>query len=113
MTLYCLKAQYTPQAIAAIVKSGTNREDAARKAIESAGGKLHGFYGIFGDNDGYHVMVIVEMPGNAHYLATVMSVILGGTFAKFTTNVLYTADDVVSASEMVNASGVDYQPPSA
>ena len=43
----------------------------------------------------------------------IMSVILGGTFAKFTTNVLYTAEDVVSASEMVNASGVDYQPPSA
>ncbi len=111
MTLYCLKAQYTPEAIAAIVKSGSNREDIARKAAESVGGKVHGFYGIFGDPNGYHVMLIADMPGNAQYLATVMTAVMGGAFAKFTTNVLYSADDVVAASEIVNAASVDYQPP--
>ena len=112
MTLYCLKGQYTPDAIAAIVKSGSNREDVARKAIESAGGKLLGFYGIFGDHDGYHVMIIVDMPGNAEYLATVITAVMGGAFAKFTTNVLYSADEVVAAAGMVNAASVDYTPPS-
>ena len=112
MTLYCLKGQYTPEAIAAIVKSGSNREDVARTAVESVGGSLHGFYGIFGDPNGYHVMLIAEMPGNPQYLATVISAVMGGAFAKFTTNVLYSADDVVAAAEIVNASSVDYQPPS-
>ena len=32
-----------------------------------ATGKLRGFYGIFGDQDRYHVMLIAEMPGNAEY----------------------------------------------
>ncbi len=111
MTLYCLKAQYTPEAIAAIVKSGKSREDVARKAVESVGGTLHGFYGIFGDPNGYQIMLIAEMPGNAQYLATVMTAVMGGAFAKFTTNVLYSADDVVAASEIVNAASVDYQAP--
>ena len=113
MTLYCLRMQYTPEAIAAIMKSGSDREEAASKAVESVGGKLHGFYGIFGDHDGYHVMLIAEMPGNAEYIATVASAAMGGAIAKFTTNVLYTAGDVVGASAIVQASKVDYQPPGA
>jgi uncharacterized protein with GYD domain len=105
--------QYTPEAIAAIMETGSNREEAARKAVESVGGKLHGFYGIFGDQDGYHVMLIAEMPGNAEYIATVVSAVMGGAIAKFTTNVLYSASDVVGASAIVQASKVDYQPPGA
>ncbi len=110
MGLYCLKIQYTPEAIAAIVKSGSNREDAARKAVESVGGKLHGFYGMFGDPDGFHAMVIAETPSNAEYLATVVSVVLGGAMANIRTTALYSADDMLKAAEIVNSSGVDYAP---
>ena len=85
----------------------------ARQAVESVGGKLHGFYGIYGDPEGYHVMLIADMPGNGEYIATVATALMGGVFAKFTTNVLYTAEDVVKASEIVAAAKVDYQPPSA
>ena len=111
MTLYCLKIQYTPEAIQAIIKSGSNREDVARAATESVGGKMHGFYGIFGDVEGYHVMLIAEMPGNAEYIATVVAAVGGGAIAKFKTNVLYSADDVVGAAAIV--SKVNYQPPSS
>lgn len=112
MTLYCLKAQYTPEAIAAIVTSGTNRADEAKKAVESVGGEMHGFYGIFGDPDGFHIMLIADLPGNSEYIATMATALMAGVFAKVRTNVLYTADDVVGASEIVKASKVDYQPPS-
>ena len=113
MGLYCLRAQYTPDAIKAIISSGENREDAVRKAVTSVGGKLHGFYGIYGDRDGYHLMVIIETPSNAEYIVTVVSAVMGGAIAKWTTNVLYTADELVAASKMVNSSKVDYRPPSA
>ena len=112
MTIYCLRIQYTQEAIAAIIKSGSNREDIARAATESVGGKLHGFYGIFGDPQGYHVMLIAEMPGNAEYIATVASAAAGGALARFTTNVLYTGEDVVKAAAIVAGGKVDYQPPS-
>ncbi len=112
MGLYCFKIQYTPEAVAAIVKSGSNREEVARKAVESTGGKLHGFYGIFGDPDGFHAMLIAEAPSNAEYLATVVAAVMGGALANVRTTVLYSAADMVAAAKIVNSSGVDYQPPS-
>ncbi|MEX0343951.1 MAG: GYD domain-containing protein [Rhizobiaceae bacterium] len=111
MGLYCFKIQYTPEAIATIVKTSSNREEAAKKAVESVGGKLHGFYGIFGDPEGFHVMLIAETPSNAEYLATVVSSVLGGAVANVRTNVLYSAADMVKATEIINNSGVDYAPP--
>ncbi len=111
MGLYCFKIQYTPEAIAAIVKSGSNREEVARKAVESTGGKLHGFYGMFGDPDGFHVMMIAEAPSNAEYLAVVIAAVLGGALANVRTTALYSAEDMGKAAEIVNSSGVDYAPP--
>ncbi len=111
MGLYCFKIQYTAEAIAAIVKSGSNREDIARKAMETAGGKLHGFYGMFGDPDGFHVMLIAEAPSNAEYLATVVTAVMGGALANVRTTALYSAEDMVAAAKIVNANQVDYQPP--
>ena len=112
MTLFCLKGQYTQAAIEGMMKSGANREEEVRKAIESVGGKLEGYYGIFGDPEGFHVMVIAEMPGNAQYLATVITAVMSGAMANFRTNVLYTAEEVVEAAGIINSSGVSYQPPS-
>lgn len=111
MSLFCFKIQYTPEAIAAIVKSGSNREEVARKAVESTGGKLHGFYGMFGDPDGFHVMMIAETPSNAEYLATVITAAMGGALANFRTIALYSAADMLKAAQIVAKSGVDYSPP--
>ncbi|MEJ6501429.1 MAG: GYD domain-containing protein [Rhodobacterales bacterium] len=110
MSLYCLKIQYAPAAIAAMTKSASNREDAARTAIESVGGKLHGFYGIFGDPDGFHVMLIGETPSTTEYLATVVSAVLGGSISNIRTNALYTADEMVGAANLINGAKVDYKP---
>jgi uncharacterized protein with GYD domain len=69
MGVYCLNIQYAPEAIGPIIKSGSNRQDVARKAVESVGGKLPGFYGILGDPDGFHTMIIAETPNNTEYPA--------------------------------------------
>ena len=111
MGLYCLKIQYTPEAIGSIVKSGSNREEVVRQTVASVGGKLHGFYGIFGDPDGFHAMIIAETPSNTEYLATVLTAAMGGALAKWRTHVLYTANDMVAAAEMVNNSKVEYEAP--
>ena len=61
MAMYMLMAKYSPAALKAIVESGSDREAAARQAVEAAGGKLHGFYGMFGQE--YGLAMIVEAPG--------------------------------------------------
>ena len=92
MGLYCLKRKYTAEALAAITKSGDNRQEAIRIPIEKLGGKLHGWYGMFGED--YNFMVIAE------YLAMAVASIMGGALADFRTIALYTADDVVAANRL-------------
>ena len=46
MALYMLMAKYTTASLKGILETGTDREAAARQAVEAAGGKLLGFYGM-------------------------------------------------------------------
>jgi uncharacterized protein with GYD domain len=48
MATYMLMARYSQSALKAIIETGSDREAVARQAIEAAGGKLIGFYGMFG-----------------------------------------------------------------
>jgi uncharacterized protein with GYD domain len=43
MAMYMLMAKYSPTAMQSIVETSSDREAAARAAVEPAGGKLHGF----------------------------------------------------------------------
>ena len=105
MGLYCFKGKYTKEALAAITRSGDNREKAIRGPIEKLGGKLHGWYGMFGED--YNFMVIAE------YLAMAMAGIMGGALADFRTIALYTADDVVAGSKLFHERDIGYKAPGA
>ena len=52
MALYMLMAKYSTASLKAIMESGSDREAAARQAVETAGGKLLGFYGMLGQEYG-------------------------------------------------------------
>ena len=69
MALFMLMGKYSPDAMKAILETGSDREAAAKKAVEAAGGKLLGFYGMFGQD--YNVALITDMPGNAEYMGAV------------------------------------------
>src|SRR5438045_2335586 len=98
MALFMLMGKYSPEALKAILETGSDREAAARKVIEAAGGKLLGFYGMFGQD--YNVALIVETAGNAEYIGAIGPAIMSGTFAAFKSIPLYTASDVVKASKI-------------
>lgn len=66
MAMYMLMAKYSTTALKAIMESESDREAAARQAVEAAGGKLHGFYGMFGQE--YGLVMIIEVPGHAEYI---------------------------------------------
>ena len=101
MALYMLQAKYTPEAIRNIAESGDNREEAIRPMVEGNGGKLLGFYGMMGHD--YHVALIVEFDSLPNYIGTVLTGVLGGAISDFKTIALYTADDVVHASQVYKA----------
>lgn len=109
MALFMLMGKYSPDALKSILETGSDREAAARKVIEAAGGKLLGFYGMFGQD--YNVALIVETAGNAEYMGAIAPAIMAGTFATFKSIPLFTAGDVVKASKIAKKVGAAYSPP--
>ena len=109
MSMYMLMAKYSAAALKAIGETGTDREAMARKTIEAAGGKLHGFYGAFGQE--YGLVMIVEAPGHAEYIGGMMPAISSGTFESYKTVPLYTWNDVAKAMPIAKKVREVYKPP--
>lgn len=109
MALFMLMGKYSPDALKAIMQTGSDREAAAKKAIEAAGGKLLGFYGMFGQD--YNIALIVEAPGNAEYIGAIAPAIMSGTFAAFKSIPLFTSAEVQKASKIAKKVAAVYQPP--
>ena len=104
-----LLAKYSASALKGIFETGSDREAAARQAIEAAGGKLHGFYGMFGQE--YGLAMIAEMPGHAEYIGAMAPVISSGVFESYKTVPLYTWPDVAKARPIAKKVSAVYRPP--
>ena len=109
MALFMLMGKYSPEAMKAVLQSGSDREAAARMALEAAGGKLLGFYGMFGQD--YNVAIIAEVPGNAEYIGAIAPALMSGTFSAFKSIPLFTAAEVQKASQIAKKVGKSYKPP--
>jgi uncharacterized protein with GYD domain len=109
MAMYMLMAKYSPAALKAIMESGSDREAAARQAIETAGGKLHGFYGMFGQE--YGLAMIVEAPSHAEYIGAVAPAISSGTFESWKTIPLYSWAEMSKAQVIAKKVRAVYKPP--
>ena len=111
MALFMLMGRYSPDAIKAMMDSGSDREAASRQAIEAAGGKLIAFYGMFGQE--YHNALIVDMPGNAEYIGIVATAMMAGVFSAYKTIPLYTSAELARASAVTKKVRKVYRPPAA
>tara|TARA_Y100000588_G_scaffold268024_1_gene283208 strand:- start:410 stop:748 length:339 start_codon:yes stop_codon:yes gene_type:complete len=109
MALYMMQIKYTREAIKDIAETGSNREDAVRPLIEKCGGKLINFYGLVGQE--YNIVLIVEFSDLPNYLGMALSGILGGAIADWKTVQLFTAEEMVSATETYRATKEVYSPP--
>ncbi|MES0827192.1 GYD domain-containing protein [Ruegeria sp. SCP11] len=110
MALFMLMARFTPQALAAVVEGELNREEMARKAVESAGGKLVGFYGLLGQD--YHIAFICDFPKMSDFLAIEMSANVLGSNEKLKSIPLYGWSEYKDALETYKAVKEVYTPPS-
>ena len=106
MAKYLLKASYTAEGAAGVLKEGgTKRRKAAKKAIESVGGSVEAFYFAFGDDDAY---VVMDMPDHASAAAASLAVSSSGAVATHTV-VLITPEEMDDAA--LKSKSVTYRPP--
>ena len=108
MPLYLTRFSYTPATWARLMKNPEDRRVAARKYIESVGGKLHGFWYSFGTYDGYNRW---EAPDHVSMAAVAIAIGGGGALSKFETTPLLTVEETLEA--LGRANSVGYQPPAA
>ena len=103
---YLTRFSYTPETWARLMKNPEDRRVAARKYIQSVGGKLHGFWYAFGAYDGY---CLWEAPDNVSMAAVGLAITGGGALSKFETTPLLTVEETLEALRL--AQKVGYQPP--
>jgi uncharacterized protein with GYD domain len=108
MALYLTRFSYTPETWARLSKNPEDRREAARKYIESVGGKLHGFWYAFGEYDGYNLW---EAPDNVSMAAVAIAIGSGGALSKIETTVLLTVEETIEALRRVQSIG--YRKPGA
>jgi uncharacterized protein with GYD domain len=108
MNLYLTRFSYTPETWARLMKNPEDRREAARKYIESVGGKLHGFWYAFGEYDGYNLW---EAPDNVSMSAVAFAIAGGGALSKFETTPLLTVEETLEA--LRRAQKLGYRAPGA
>ena len=108
MAFYLTRFSYTPETWARLTKNPEDRREAARKYIESVGGKLHGFWYAFGAYDAYNLW---EAPDNVSMAAVAIAISGGGALSKFETTPLLTVEETLDA--LGRARAVAYRPPGA
>ncbi|MEV0026851.1 GYD domain-containing protein [Streptomyces atroolivaceus] len=106
MPLYLSRFSYTPETWARLISHPEDRAEAARSYIESAGGKLHGFWYAFGTHDGYNLW---EAPDNVSMAAVALAISGGGALSSFETTALLTIDETLAA--LRTAERVRYRAP--
>jgi uncharacterized protein with GYD domain len=105
--MYMFTGRYATQSIKSLIESPQDREAAARKMIESLGGKLHGFWFAFGAED---VVAIIEMPDDAAMTAGSMLVGGSGSMSAGATTKLMTMAEAMEAMSKAGAAAGHYSP---
>nr|WP_244622116.1 GYD domain-containing protein [Bradyrhizobium ivorense] len=107
---FCMTGQYTPRALNAILENPTtNRQEAARKLIESAGGKLVSMYSTATDGPG--VLVIFDVPDPSAAPAISGLTVAAGTMQNVKLMRLFTQDEIKQVRQNAAKLRPSYSPP--
>ncbi len=110
MSYYLYQLSYTSSAVKAMIANPTDREAAARKLVEAAGGKLHHLFFAFGK---YDVVCLIEAPTETAVLAIASAVGASGTVSSAATTKLFTAKEAIDVMKLAGKITGSYAPPSA
>jgi uncharacterized protein with GYD domain len=106
MPLYLSKFSMTPEAWAKLIREPEDRRETVGRLLEETGGKLHGYWYAFGEDDGY---VLAEAPDNTAMASALMNVAASGAFRAVSTTILLTVEEALSA--LNGARDISYRPP--
>lgn len=107
MPLYLVQASYTPQALAAMVKSPQDRSQAIRPLVEGTGGRLRDVFFCQGD---YDLVVLIEVPDAEAANAIALAAVGAGHLKAYKTTALFTPEETMGA--MRRAAQLTIRPPS-
>ncbi len=110
MSFYMFQWRYKEAALKAMVRHPQDRSEAARKAIEAYGGKLHHFFFSFGEYDG---VAISEFPDTESATASALTIGAGGAASAIKTTVLISTKEAMGAMEKAGTVQSGYAPPAA
>jgi uncharacterized protein with GYD domain len=110
MSYYLYQLSYSTEATKALIAKPTDREAAARKLIEAAGGKLHHLFFAFGKHD---VICLIEAPDDSVLMAIALAVGASGTISSASTTKLFTSDEAMKAMAMAGKATGAYKSPMA
>jgi uncharacterized protein with GYD domain len=110
MPSYMSLFSYTSEAWDQMMRTPRNREEAARAAIEQAGGSLECFYWLFGEQDGFLVFHMPSEEAAAAYSATVRA---SGRIASHVTHQIVGMESAAEALELAKDMRREYAPPGA
>ena len=108
--LFCLTAEYTPQALNAMRENpNTDRRDAVNKLLEAAGGKVIDMYGVSANGPG--VMVIFDVPDPAMAPAISGVAVSSGSVQNAKLTRLFTMDEIKGIRQNAAKIRGAYKPP--
>ncbi len=108
MAYYLWRARMAKSSIEALVSNPQDRTDAARTAIEAAGGRLHHYFFALGEDD---IVVIAEFPDNVSVAGATMVAGATGALENMRTTALLTMDEAVTAMQKAKDMRGAYTPP--
>jgi uncharacterized protein with GYD domain len=108
--LFCLTAEYTPQALNVMRESPTSdRHEAVTQLLEAAGGKVIEMYGISGNGPG--AMVIFDVPDPAMAPAISSVAVASGSVQNVQLRRLFTMDEISDIRQKARQIRGAYKPP--
>ncbi len=108
MAYYLWTGNYTQEAIQALVKEPQDREPGARKAVESAGGKLLHAFMALGKSD---IVVLCEFPDDVNMAALSLVVGAAGSVTNAATTKLITMSEFSESLRIAGEVAGSYVPP--
>ncbi len=108
MAYYMHTANYTREAIQAMVKQPHDREAPVRKAVEAAGGKLLHAFVVLGSSD---VVIIAEFPDDVSMVAVALAAAASGAVANGASTRLLTFAQYTDAMKKAGQIAKAYKPP--
>jgi uncharacterized protein with GYD domain len=110
MSFYLYQLSYSHEATKAMIAKPTDREVAARKLAEAAGGKMHHLFFCFGKFD---VVCLLEAPNDTVAMAIALAVGASGTSSGAMSTKLFTATEAMAAMTLAGKSTGAYKSPMA